>query len=151
MPDGLYDQDILAWSTRQADLLRRLGRGERVNDVDWDNIAEEIESVGRSEWHEVESFIALIVLHLLKLNAWPDHEAANHWRGEVVTFQTSARNRFAPSMRQKLDIDQIYADTIRRLKAEAPSTGFPEDNPFTLDDLLSADWQELLRGLRPSA
>jgi hypothetical protein len=33
MPDGLYDQDILAGSCRQADLLRRLGRGEWVNDL----------------------------------------------------------------------------------------------------------------------
>jgi hypothetical protein len=40
MPDGLYERDVLAWSQHQADLLRRLGRGERVNDVDWTNIAE---------------------------------------------------------------------------------------------------------------
>ena len=67
MPDGLYERDVLAWSQHQADLLRRLGRGERVNDVDWTNIAEEIEDVGLSELHSVESFLTLILVHLLKL------------------------------------------------------------------------------------
>jgi hypothetical protein len=81
MPDGLYEHDILAWSEHQAELLRRLGRGERVNDVDWTNLAGEIEAVGRSEWHSAESFLTLIVLHLLKLHAWPDSEACNRWRG----------------------------------------------------------------------
>ena len=46
-----YDLDIYGWSQRQAALLRRLAAGERVNetDLDWPNIAEEIETVGRSE------------------------------------------------------------------------------------------------------
>jgi hypothetical protein len=44
----LYD-DVLLWSERQAALLRRMAAGERVNDqVDWENVAEEIEDVGRS-------------------------------------------------------------------------------------------------------
>lgn len=42
----LYDTDVLAWSTRQADLLRRMGAGERVNDqVDLGAVAEEIEDM----------------------------------------------------------------------------------------------------------
>jgi hypothetical protein len=48
MPDGLYELDILAWSQHHADLLRRLGRGERVNDGDWTNLADEIEALSRS-------------------------------------------------------------------------------------------------------
>jgi Domain of unknown function DUF29 len=40
MLDNLYERDILAWSGHQAGLLRRLGRGEQVNDVDWANLAE---------------------------------------------------------------------------------------------------------------
>jgi len=37
MPDSLYDTDILIWSERQADLLRRLAGGERLNEtIDWE-------------------------------------------------------------------------------------------------------------------
>ena len=52
----LYETDILLWSERQAELLRRHAAGERINDaaIDWPNIAEEIEDVGRSERNSVE-------------------------------------------------------------------------------------------------
>ena len=51
----LYEADILAWSENQAALLRRLATGERVNNqIDWANVVEEIESVGRSRrWQAV--------------------------------------------------------------------------------------------------
>jgi len=46
----LYDVDIALWSERQADLLRRVAAGERVNDqVDWLNIVEEIADVARRD------------------------------------------------------------------------------------------------------
>jgi hypothetical protein len=151
MPDDLYERDILAWSEHQADLLRRLGRGERVNDVDWANLAEEIEDVGRSQLQSVDSFLTLMMLHLLKLHAWPDSDARNHWRGEVIGFQTGANRAFTSSMRQKIDIDRLHADALRRLTAEAPKTRFPSANPFTVDDLLTQDMDALLSRLPPSA
>jgi hypothetical protein len=45
-----YDTDILIWSERQGELLRRVA-GEPVNDAeaDWPNIAEGIMEVGRSD------------------------------------------------------------------------------------------------------
>ena len=48
MPDRLYDQDVSIWSETQVDLLRRHARGERVNGLDWDHIAQEIENLGLS-------------------------------------------------------------------------------------------------------
>ncbi|HXA22209.1 MAG TPA: DUF29 family protein [Acetobacteraceae bacterium] len=68
-----YDLDIYAWSRRQGALLRRLAAGERVNDadLDWPNIAEEIETVGRSERAAVRSHVLNVLEHLIKL-----HQAA---------------------------------------------------------------------------
>lgn len=54
MPDGLYERDIQAWCDQQANLPRRLERGERDNDVDWQNIAEGIKAVGRIELYAVQ-------------------------------------------------------------------------------------------------
>src|SRR5471030_2794676 len=116
MPDGLYERDVLAWSQHQADLLRRVGRGERVNDVDWTNVAEEIEDVGLSELHSVESYLTLIMVHLLKIQASPDDTAADHWSTEIAAFQGNARRRFTPSMRQRIDLAALYADAIRQLR-----------------------------------
>ena len=80
----LYESDILEWSDQQASLLRRLAAGERVNDqVDWDNVAEEIESVGRSERNAVESHLVMALLHDLKAEAWPLSRDVEHWRAEA--------------------------------------------------------------------
>src|SRR5690348_2145201 len=113
MPDGLYDSDVLAWSKQQAELLRRLARGERVNDVDWDNVIEEIESVGRSELHSVESYLRQMMVHLLKVRAWPQEPSVRHWRSEIGTFQSEAQQRFTPSMRQLIDLDRLFRRASR--------------------------------------
>jgi Domain of unknown function DUF29 len=151
MSDDLYERDVLAWSEHQADLLRRLARGERVNDVDWTHVAEEIEDVGLSELHSVESFLNLILLHLLNLRASPDSLACGHWRSEIVGFQSSLGRRFSPSMRQRIGIGELYTDAIDQLRAGDPGAPLPVDNPFTLDHLLNDDISTLLSRFPPPA
>ena len=112
MADTLYDTDILSWSEQQADLLRRAARGERVNGLDWPNLIEEIEAVGRSELHAVESLLGQALLHMLKAVGWPESAAAAHWRGEALGFLLRAARQFAPSMRQRLDIADLYRDAL---------------------------------------
>ena len=141
MPDDLYHRDVLAWSEHQADLLRRVGRGERVNDIDWELVAEEIEDVGLSELHSVESYLELILAHLMKIHGWPDSPSVRHWWSEVVTFQRNMRRRFAPSMRQRIDMADAYTGALETLEPEqfdgqAPRP-WPETCPFTLDQLLN--------------
>ena len=151
MSDSLYETDVLAWSERQAELLRRLGRGERVNDVDWENLAEEIADVGLSELHSVESLLVLILVHLLKLQASPDDQAADHWIMEIAGFQGNAKRRFAPSMRQRIDLQALHDDALRQLRAgerrNAVPKPWPEVTPFTLDQLLHEDVDALMRHL----
>ena len=68
----LYDSDILLWSERQADLLRRHAAVARENDaIDWPNVIEEIESVGNEQLHAVESLLIQALAHMLKATAWP--------------------------------------------------------------------------------
>jgi hypothetical protein len=147
MPDDLYDRDILYWSESQADLLRRLGRGEAVNGVDWEHVVEEIEDVGRSELHSVQSALNLMLLHLLKLWLLPNSEVVGHWRAEVVAFQKNAARRFAPSMRQRIDLAKLYDDAIEQLEAGGQLPGspgrWPAACPFTLDQLLRDKWASL--------
>jgi Domain of unknown function DUF29 len=147
MPDDLYDRDVLAWSERETDKIRRLARGERVNDVDWLHVAEEIEGVGLSELHSVESFLQSMFVHLLKIKGWPDSESVSHWRGEVVGFQANMRRRFAPSMRQRIELDEIYADALDQLEGQrfdgvAPRP-WPEICPLTLDLMLNGKRADL--------
>jgi len=81
---GVYETDIVLWSEQQSDLLRRLAAGERVNDqVDWENVVEEIESVGRSEVRGVTSVLKNAIQHKLYQPGWPRAAAMRHWQYEV--------------------------------------------------------------------
>jgi hypothetical protein len=141
MPDDLYDHDILAWSRHQADLLRRVARGERVNEVDWEHVVEEIEDVGLSQLNAVQSYLRLMLVHLLNVHGWPESPAAGHWRGGIMSFQADAAQRFAPSMRQKIDPDGLYRLAREQVSAASYDgrgpLASPETCPFTLDQLLT--------------
>jgi hypothetical protein len=155
MPDDLYHRDALAWSEHQADLLRRVARGERVNDVDWDHVVEEIEDVGISELRAVESFLRQMLVHLLKLRGWKDNPAAYHWREEIATFQAEAAQRFTPSMRQRIDLDRLFQAARRQLvdvtyDGRAPLS-WPETCPLTLDQLLTERRPALEAAMDPAS
>ena len=136
-----YETDIVLWSEHQAALLRRRAAGELVNDaeLDWPNIAEEIESVGNEQRHAVESLLLRALIHMLKAPAWPQSQDVPHWQAEMRVFRSQARRRFVPSMRQRLDLPGIYADALRGLPSMVngqPPLPVPETCPVTLDKLL---------------
>jgi hypothetical protein len=147
MPDDLYDRDVLVWSEQQAALLRRAARGERVNDIDWDHVVEEIEDVGLSELHAVHSYLEQLLAHLLKLRGWPGLSACNHWRSEIVTFQAGAARRFAPSMRQRIELGDLYRIAVQQVEplryGGHPGLKPPETCPVGLDQLLTSPRAEL--------
>ncbi len=154
MPDGLYERDVLAWAGQQADVLRRLAAGERVNEaVDWRHVIEEVGDVGLSELRACQSLLVQAMMHLARLRLWPEGQAAAHWRGEAATFLAAARRSFTPSMRQRLVLDELYLDALYGMRAaapDAPGAPLPDVCPFTLDDLVGAhpDIAALVAGLR---
>jgi hypothetical protein len=147
MPDDLYDRDALAWSERQAALLRRVARGERVNDVDWDHVVEEIEDVGLSQLSAVHSYLRQMLAHLLKLHGWPDSDACDHWRNEVATFQVDAIARYAPLMRQRIDLPRAYELAQRQIapmrRGNHSAVAAPAMCPVTIEQLLAATVEDL--------
>jgi hypothetical protein len=141
---ALYDDDILLWSEQQAEIVRRLGRTRRdlPNEFDVENVAEEIESVGRSELASVETRIQNILVHLIKLFSEPDSPAAGHWRGEIFAFHSDLIRRYAPSMRQRINVEALWRSareqTLLALQESDPIAAvLPEKAPFSLDDLIA--------------
>ena len=62
----LYDQDFVRWTEQQAAALRQAaGLGVNLS-LDWENLAEEIDSLGRSLKRELRSRVAVIIEHLIK-------------------------------------------------------------------------------------
>ncbi len=155
----LYDDDILLWSEQQAAAIRKLGAVRNIpNELDIENVAEEIESVGRSELAAVKSYLRLIFQHLIKLARETDSQAAGHWRIEISGFHSDMLDRYAPSMRQRIDIDKLWRSVREQLMLTHDSAerqfvaDLPAKCPFSVDDLIAEriDSFALLERLRPS-
>lgn len=136
-----YDTDIVEWSERQGALMRRLAAGELVNnaEMDWPNIAEEIETVGRNETRAVASLLQQTLLHMLKAEAWPSARDAQTWRKDAANFREQAAEWFAPSMRQKIDLTKLLGRARRQMPDTVEGVAplpTPETDRATLDDLL---------------
>ena len=133
----LYDDDVLQWSEQQANLLRRHAAGEKLNpQPDWANIIEEIESVGRSELTAVQSLLVQGLVHDLRSQAWPNSPHVPHWRAEARGFRDDAARSFSPSMRQRIDVAQLYRQALRRLP-DTINGQLPEPVPHECSTSLS--------------
>ena len=155
----LYDDDILLWSEQQAEVIRALGRSRRdlPNELDIENVAEEIESVGRSELAAVESQLQNILVHLMKIAVAPDADPVRRWRMKIAAFHAEIRRRYSRSMRQRIDFGELWAVAreLTLLSAERPEeleAILPVHPPFEAEELLGAriDSLELVQRLRPA-
>jgi hypothetical protein len=96
---GLYERDELAWSLTQARALRE----RQADALDWDNLAEEIEDLGKSLVRELRSRLGVLVAHVIKLHVQPERYSTS-WRGTILEQQRQIRMLLddAPSLRSRL-------------------------------------------------
>lgn len=132
-----YEEDFALWSVEQAALLR----DGRFDGLDRENLAEEIESLGRSERKEIRKRLRVLLVHLLKWRFRATKQKGG-WKATILVqrrelLRTLAEN---PSLRAhpREALEETYE--IARLKA-ADETGLPEDafpaaRPFTIDQIL---------------
>jgi hypothetical protein len=144
MSNSLYERDFYAWANEQASLLR----AHRLSEVDLDNIAEEIESMGRSEKRELVSRLKVLLTHLLKWRYQPARRG-NSWclsieeqRREVVNHLTDN-----PSLKVWLE-DSMASAYGTAILVAARQTGldrksFPPVCPWTYQQIMDdAFWPD---------
>jgi len=83
MPDTLYEQDFFRWTEQQAEALRALAASGANLPLDWENLAEEIEGLGRSDRRELANRIATVIEHLLKLEYSSAVRPRTGWRQTI--------------------------------------------------------------------
>lgn len=142
-PSEQHEIDFYGWTQEQAALLRALPRGS--NSLDIENLAEEIEDMGRAEIREISSLLRQVLTHLVKIAV--DHEAMSlsHWVSETTGFQSDAVLAFSPGLAQRLDLPKIWKLAARNATISLVENGtdapdLPETCPLTLDQLLDADF-----------
>jgi hypothetical protein len=121
MMSDLYEDDIVLWSEHQAALLRRRAAGELINEaeLDWPNLAEEIESLGKRDARELASRITTILIHLIKLEVSAATEPRAGWRNTILTQQTEIDLllKDAPSLRRT--VPAVMGDQLDIAKKRA--------------------------------
>jgi Domain of unknown function DUF29 len=135
-----YDEDLYRWTVEQADALRR----RAVNDLDYDNLAEEIESVGRSERREIRSRLKVLLIHLLKWRYQPE-KRSDSWRAsvsearqrieDVLTDSPSLRSFPTEALASAYRL-AIVDEAVRRLEL----LHLPEACPWTIEEVLRGDF-----------
>ena len=103
MANELYDRDFFLWTQEQAAALRAVRKSNLP--LDWDNLAEEIESLGTSQRTELNSQVRRIIRHLFKLEASPAADPRARWRTTVRDARTEIEDLFeaSPSLRREID------------------------------------------------
>ena len=138
-----YDADFFLWTQQQAARLRQ----GRWSQIDAANLAEEIESMGKSDRRAIISHLAIIILHLLKWRYQPERRGTS-WRLSIRNGRQEIDwiVNDSPSFRRQLSelIESVYP--MARENA-ADETGlaldvFPEQCPFTVEQVIGDDWPE---------
>jgi hypothetical protein len=135
---SVYDVDFAAWSQSQADALRR----KAWDEVDIDHVAEEIESLGRSDRREIASRLIVILVHLLKWHFQP-HRQCPSWRASIGEGRQHIERLLeeSPSLRpypgEQLAKSYAYA---RRDAAGETGLTMPEACPWPIEQVLDLDF-----------
>jgi hypothetical protein len=151
----LYDKDYAEWTVRTAELLRE----GRLDELDLENLAEEIETLGRSERSAVRSQLRRMLTHLVKLSIQPERGGAS-WRGSVANARTALLDLMeeSPSLRRLAqgNLQKIYREAVELalietdLKGSALEAGIPKNCPYSLASLLEGSldalWPRVGRG-----
>lgn len=137
----LYDLDFNLWLETTTVQLRE----RDLENLDWDNLIEEIETLGRSEKAALESNLEIVLMHLLKYKYQPE-KRSNSWRYTIYEHRSrifkSLKN--SPSLKRYLEevFDECYLEGRKKASLETglPITTFLDRCPFSQDEVLDPEF-----------
>ena len=144
----LYDRDFVLWTEEQGAALRRAKDSNLP--LDWENLAEEIESLGKSQRAVLNSQIRRILRHLLKLAASPASDPRAGWRATIRDARAEIEELLetSPSLRREVSevIKKQTAAAAKLAGDDLESFGEPAadittrlEHGFSADEVLG-DW-----------
>lgn len=138
-----YETDFFGWTKEQATHLRTMAH--IAGPLDVENLAEEIEGIGRLAVGQVSVFLMQALLHVIKIACDPDAQSVAHWVAEADNFQRQALVAYSPGLKQRLDVPKMWklakrgaTNALAEFNVSVPS--LPEECPLDVDQLLADDF-----------
>jgi len=136
METALYTEDLYSWAYQQAQLLR----DKRFDEVDWTNIIEEIEDLGRSEYRALVSAIEQLTLHLLKWQYQKEMRLPS-WRNCIDKQRLQIERILEDNPSLLSQVNEIIAKGYKYGRKGASKETFMDENTFP--EFCPYTWAEL--------
>jgi len=135
----LHESDFNLW----VEEMKIKIKNRDVETMDWDNLLDEIDDMGKSEKRSLDSYMQKLIEHILKLRYWGEEKerCQKGWIREVVNFRTRI-NRILkknPSLKNYLtqEYPDIFQDAVKVVRCDFD---LPEDNFIPLQQMMSEDY-----------
>jgi hypothetical protein len=155
MRDELLGEDIVLWSQRQAEALRRMADRHPEAGVDWPRVIDTVESAGHGRLHEVEAEIVRALYWHLMLAAHPGAMNQREWREAAERGRRASRAHMETGAKPRIELRRLHARAVREVRLLG-RFGPAEPKPLlgecsvSLDEWIGAelDTEGVLRRLR---
>jgi len=137
----LYNLDFAEWTQITAELLRQ----RKFDEIDIENIAEEIESLGKRDRRELASRLNVLLMHLLKWTYQPQ-KYTHSWRNTVKEQRRQIQAILKDSPSLKGYITEEFSDCYQEARDRAADetgldiSAFPIKCEWPLEQVLNASY-----------
>jgi len=136
---NLYNKDFSLWIESTVNSLKN----RQYQNVDWDSLIEEIESMGKSDKRALLSFLTRLIEHLLKLKYWEIEKERNRsgWIIEVINLRSEIEAILddSPSLRNYLST--IYPKAhAKAIKTMSQAFYLPNNATVSLENALDENY-----------
>ena len=137
-----YARDVYTWSQEQARAIRE----GRFEDIDRENVAEEIESVGRTEFNSLISALRVLMRHMLKWDHQPEQRSRS-WENTIKEQRNRVHRQFRKNPSLKSQRDEVVRDgyasgrLLASTEADMDVDRFPEECPYDWDAIVGREFK----------
>lgn len=140
---SLYEQDFLLWTEKTVEQLQT----KDITHLDWENLIEEIKSLGNEEKRKVYSYLKQLLLHLLLYQSWlTELEFCRRgWRTEITNFRDELEDLFQSKTLYNYFLQRVQEVYKKSRRLALEKTGltaktFPQECPYTIEQILDFDF-----------
>ncbi len=141
MLNNLYEQDYYLWV---KDILKKT-QEKRWDDMDWDNLWEEIDDMGKSQKQRLTSNLRILLMHLLKWE-FQLEKRTNSWKYKIIEHRRRILEQLEDSPSLKNYLNLKFEATYQKARKDASLETnlswkiFPEKSSYKIKQILDEDW-----------